>query len=73
MCWNKEMHDKPSLWKQNLSHFRQVWDILLFFNHYSFVFIQPLTTFILAIKRLPSLIASIPVYIYPTFIKSISK
>ncbi len=29
MCWNKEMHDKPSLWKQNLSHFRQVWDILI--------------------------------------------
>ncbi len=46
---------------------------LLFFNHYSFVFIQPLTAFILAIKRLPRLIASIPVYIYPTIIKSISK
>ncbi len=30
MCRNKEMHDKPSLIrKQNLSHFRQVWDILI--------------------------------------------
>ncbi len=39
MCWNKEMHDKPSLRKQNLSHLRQVWDILiillsLFFRFY---------------------------------------
>ncbi len=29
MCWNKEMHDKPSLRKQNLSHFSQVWDIII--------------------------------------------
>ncbi len=29
MCWNKEMHDKPSLRKQNLSHFHQVIDILI--------------------------------------------
>ncbi len=42
---------------------------LLFFYHYSFVFIQPLSAFILAIKRLPSHIASISVYIYPTIIK----
>ncbi len=41
--------------------------------YYSFVFIQPLSVFILAIKRLPSHIASIPGYIYPTIIKSISK
>ncbi len=34
---------------------------------------QPLSVFILAIKCLPSHITSIPVYIYPTIIKSISK
>ncbi len=28
MCWNKEMHDKL-VKKHNLSHFRQVWDIIL--------------------------------------------
>ncbi len=40
-------------------------------TYYSFVFIQPLSAFILAIKRLPSHITSIPGYIYPTIIKSI--
>ncbi len=41
--------------------------------YYSFGFFQPLSAFILAIKRLPSHIASIPVYIHPTIIRSISK
>ncbi len=29
MCWNKEMHDKLVLRKHNLSHLRQVWDMIL--------------------------------------------
>ncbi len=29
MCWNKEMYDKSSLGKQNLSHLRQIWDIII--------------------------------------------
>ncbi len=37
------------------------------------VFIQSLSAYILAIQHLPSHIASIPLYIYPTIIKSISK
>ncbi len=44
----------------------------LFLYHFYF-FIQPLLDFILAFQGLPSHIASIPVYIYPTIIKSISK
>ncbi len=50
------------------------WEItlLLFYNYY-FVFIQPLSVFLLTIKRVPIHIASIPIYIYPTITKSISK
>ncbi len=77
MCWNKDMHDKLILRKQNLSLLHQVWDILIIilslFIWYSFVFIQPLSVFLLTIKWLQSHIASIPAYIYPTIIKSISK
>ncbi len=52
MCRNKEMHDKPSLIKkQNLSHFRQVWDILIIFLS---LFICFYSAIILAKKRLPS-------------------
>ncbi len=37
MCWNKEMHDK-----HNLSHLRQVWDIILIILLFLFSHYQPL-------------------------------
>ncbi len=38
-----------------------------------FCFIQPLLAFVLALQGLPSHITSIPVYIYQTIIRSLSK